>query len=122
MIRIEYLLNLSNNLTELGYTPYELAVYVKEMTEGKNEIKYSLNTSAGNNVKIMNIHKSKGLEEERDLNQEGSLSAEMPKSEQVRVPQTIVTAPKRIMRTGSDFEPFLLLAQSKSPTSAIKSP
>jgi len=32
------------------------------MTEGKNEIKYSLNTKAGNNVKIMNIHKSKGLE------------------------------------------------------------
>lgn len=62
MIRIEYLLNLSNNLTELGYTPYELADYVKEMVEGKNEIKYSLNTKAGNNVKIMNIHKSKGLE------------------------------------------------------------
>jgi len=62
MIRIEYLLNLSNNLSELGYTPYELANYVKEMTEGKNEIKYSLNTKAGNNVKIMNIHKSKGLE------------------------------------------------------------
>lgn len=62
MVRIEYLLNLSNNLSELGYTPYELANYVKEMTEGKNEIKYSLNTKAGNNVKIMNIHKSKGLE------------------------------------------------------------
>ena len=62
MIRIEYLLNLSNNLTELGYTPYELSDYVKEMVEGKNEIKYSLNTNAGNNVKIMNIHKSKGLE------------------------------------------------------------
>ena len=62
MVRIEYLLNLSNNLTELGYTPYELSDYVKEMVEGKNEIKYSLNTNAGNNVKIMNIHKSKGLE------------------------------------------------------------
>ena len=62
LIRIEYLLNLSNNLTELGYTPYELAVYIKEMVEGKNEIKYSLNTKSGNNVKIMNIHKSKGLE------------------------------------------------------------
>lgn len=62
MVRIEYLLNLSKNLTELGYTPYELTDYIKEMVEGKNEIKYSLNTSAGNNVKIMNIHKSKGLE------------------------------------------------------------
>lgn len=62
MIRLEYLLNLSKNLTELGYTPYELSDYIKEMVEGKNEIKYSLNTSAGNNVKIMNIHKSKGLE------------------------------------------------------------
>ena len=62
LVRIEYLLNLSNNLTELGYTPYELSLYVREMVEGKNEIKYSLNTKAGNNVKIMNIHKSKGLE------------------------------------------------------------
>ena len=62
MIRIEYLLNLSKNLTELGYTPIELTEYIKEMVEGKNEIKYSLNTKAGNNVKIMNIHKSKGLE------------------------------------------------------------
>ena len=61
-IRIEYLLNLSKNLTELGYTPFELSDYIKEMVEGKNEIKYSLNTKAGNNVKIMNIHKSKGLE------------------------------------------------------------
>ncbi|MGM9850217.1 MAG: UvrD-helicase domain-containing protein [Bacilli bacterium] len=62
MVRIEYLLNLSKNLTELGYTPFELTDYIKEMVEGKNEIKYSLNTNAGNNVKIMNIHKSKGLE------------------------------------------------------------
>ena len=62
IIRIEYLLNLSKSLTELGYTPYELADYIKEMVEGKNDIKYSLNTNAGNNVKIMNIHKSKGLE------------------------------------------------------------
>ena len=62
LVRIEYLLNLSNSLTELGYTPFELADYIKEMVEGKNEIKYSLNTKAGNNVKIMNIHKSKGLE------------------------------------------------------------
>ena len=62
MIRIEYLLNLSKSLTQLGYTPYELSEYIKEMVEGKNEIKYSLNTNVGNNVKIMNIHKSKGLE------------------------------------------------------------
>ena len=32
------------------------------MTNGSNEIRYSLNTKSGNNVKIMNIHKSKGLE------------------------------------------------------------
>ena len=62
LIRLEYLFNLSKNLTDLGYTPYELAQYIKEMVEGKNEIKYSLNTNNDNNVKIMNIHKSKGLE------------------------------------------------------------
>ena len=48
MIRIEYLLNLSKNLTELGYTPFELTEYIKEMVEGKNEIKYSLNTNEDN--------------------------------------------------------------------------
>jgi len=62
LIRLEYLFNLSKSLTDLGYTPYELAQYIKEMVEGKNEIKYSLNTNNDNNVKIMNIHKSKGLE------------------------------------------------------------
>ncbi|MBO5182994.1 MAG: UvrD-helicase domain-containing protein [Bacilli bacterium] len=62
MVRIEYLLNLSKTTEMLGYTPIDFATYIKEMVEGNNEIKYSLNTSASNNVKIMNIHKSKGLE------------------------------------------------------------
>ena len=62
MIEIEYLQNIALNLSNLGYTPYMFLDYLNKMIESKNEIKYSLNTNADNNVKIMNIHKSKGLE------------------------------------------------------------
>ena len=62
MIRIDYLLNMANNLSSIGYNPINFTDYVTNMINGSNEIKYSLNTKAGNNVKIMNIHKSKGLE------------------------------------------------------------
>lgn len=62
MYRIQNLQNIAINLDNLGYNPYLFGEYLKEMTNGSNEIRYSLNTKSGNNVKIMNIHKSKGLE------------------------------------------------------------
>lgn len=62
MYRIQNLQNIAMNLDNLGYNPYLFGEYLKEMTNGNNEIRYSLNTKSGNNVKIMNIHKSKGLE------------------------------------------------------------
>ena len=62
MIRILYLKNIAKSLEDLGYTPYDLGNYLTKMIEDNNEIKYKVNTSNSNSVKIMNIHKSKGLE------------------------------------------------------------
>ena len=62
MIRILYLENLSRNLENLGYTPYDFSSYLKEMIDSDDEIKYKTNTNDSSSVKIMNIHKSKGLE------------------------------------------------------------
>lgn len=62
MIRIEYLQNISTSLSQLGYTPLAFAAYLDEMVESNDEIKYSFDNKAGNNIKLMNIHKSKGLE------------------------------------------------------------
>lgn len=61
-IRLDYLKNIANNLTNIGYSPYKFLEYLNNMIDNNIEIKYSLNTSVGDNIKIMNIHKSKGLE------------------------------------------------------------
>ena len=62
LVRVLYLEKLAKNLDNLGYNPYTFASYLEEMIESDEEIKYKLNTSSSNSVKIMNIHKSKGLE------------------------------------------------------------
>ena len=62
LIRILYLKKITKSLEDLGYTPYDLANYLDEMTSGDYEIKYKLNNKITDSVKIMNIHKSKGLE------------------------------------------------------------
>ena len=61
-IRLDYLKNIATNLTNIGYSPYKFLEYLNNMIDNNMEIKYSLNTSVGDNIKIMNIHKSKGLE------------------------------------------------------------
>ena len=60
IVRIYYLSDIARNLDSLGYSTSEFANYLNNID--KTEIKYSLNTNTGNSVKIMNIHKSKGLE------------------------------------------------------------
>jgi len=61
MIKIDYLKDLSINLSNTGYTPIEFAKYLSDMID-LNSIEYSLNSDNSNSVKILNIHKSKGLE------------------------------------------------------------
>ena len=60
IIRIYYLSDIARNLDSLGYSVYEFINYLNNID--KTDIKYSLNTDSGDSVKIMNIHKSKGLE------------------------------------------------------------
>jgi len=61
MIKIDYLKDLSINLSNIGYTPVEFAKYLNDMIK-ENSIEYSLNADSSDSVKILNIHKSKGLE------------------------------------------------------------
>ena len=61
MIKIDYLKDLSINLSSIGYTPIDFAKYLSDMIDN-GSIEYSLNSDNSNTVKILNIHKSKGLE------------------------------------------------------------
>ena len=60
--RINYLLELSKNVENLGFAISDFSNYLKEMIENNQEIKYKEAKSNSISVKIMNIHKSKGLE------------------------------------------------------------
>ena len=60
MIRYDMFSKLFMSLSNLGYTPYDLPEYFKNSKD--LDIKYHLNSKVSNNVNIMNIHKSKGLE------------------------------------------------------------
>ena len=61
MIKIDYLKDLSINLSNIGYTPIDFSEYLSDMIN-ENAIEYSLNSDSSDSVKILNIHKSKGLE------------------------------------------------------------
>ena len=62
IIRIEYLEELATNLSNLGYTYLDLIEYFNKMLKLNEKITYSRNLETKNSVKIMTIHKSKGLE------------------------------------------------------------
>lgn len=61
-IRIQKLLELAIHLTDSGYDIYQFKEYLTTLLEEGYSIRYSLNTNAADSVKIMTIHKSKGLE------------------------------------------------------------
>ena len=60
--RINYLLELSKNAENLGFSIIDFSNYLNEMIDSDQEIKYKEAKSNSISVKIMNIHKSKGLE------------------------------------------------------------
>ena len=62
IVRISNLIDLANSLSSLGYTIKEFIEYLNETIDIDLPIKYSVNTKNQNAIKIMNIHKSKGLE------------------------------------------------------------
>ncbi|MBP3461798.1 MAG: UvrD-helicase domain-containing protein [Bacilli bacterium] len=62
LIRINKLKEYASNLETLGYTIYDYSNYLEELIKNDYEMKYSLNEGNTNGVRIMTIHKSKGLE------------------------------------------------------------
>lgn len=62
LVRISNLLDIANSLSTLGYDIMNFVDYLDAVIENGLTVKYSVNTSGGDAVKIMNIHKSKGLE------------------------------------------------------------
>ena len=60
--RINYLLDLASNIESLGYTVEDFSHYLNELVDEGEDIKYKEAKSGSVSVKMMNIHKSKGLE------------------------------------------------------------
>lgn len=61
-IRMNYLLDLTKNMEQLGFTIKDFKDYLESITQEGLEIRYKEPKSLDSCVKIMNIHKSKGLE------------------------------------------------------------
>ena len=59
---LDYLLNVSNNFIDSNMDIYDFINYLKEIKEKEYDIKISRNKNSSDSVKIMTIHKSKGLE------------------------------------------------------------
>ncbi len=62
LVKVQKLLEMANNLSNYGYDVYLFNEYMNNLVNNGYEIKYSVGTSSEDSVKIMTIHKSKGLE------------------------------------------------------------
>lgn len=62
IVRLDYLKTLGENLSLLGYDIFDFNKYLEDMIISDSDIAISMSANVSNNVKLMNIHKSKGLE------------------------------------------------------------
>lgn len=62
IIKITKIKELAKNLESLGYNVYDFSNYLKEILENGYKLEYLTNENSTSSVKIMTIHKSKGLE------------------------------------------------------------
>ncbi len=60
--RLKKLLELATNLDNLGYNYINVIDYLTKIINSDNDLKYTIDELNNNSVKIMTIHKSKGLE------------------------------------------------------------
>ena len=60
--RIEYFYNLAKSYEETGKTIYDFVDYLDKIFENDYDLKFNVNENITNSIKIMTIHKSKGLE------------------------------------------------------------
>ncbi len=62
IVKLDYILNLTDNFSSIGYTIKDFANYLSKIIDKEYDIKFDENIDNTNSVKIMTIHKSKGLE------------------------------------------------------------
>lgn len=62
IIKLDKIKDIADNLNSLGYDIYSFSDYLKEIIDNDYQMTYSINEEDNNSVKIMTIHKSKGLE------------------------------------------------------------
>jgi ATP-dependent helicase/nuclease subunit A len=62
ILRISKLIDIADNLSNLGYDIYTFRDYLNTLIDEEYDMKYSALDDGSNAVKIMTIHKSKGLE------------------------------------------------------------
>ena len=62
LTRLDNLFDIASSLEDLGFTIIDFSNYLDNMIKEAKEIRYKEKKSSSNCVKIMNIHKSKGLE------------------------------------------------------------
>ena len=62
IIKIDYLYNLANTLNGMGYTYLDFNNFIDNLLNNSDSIRFSLNQEEADSIKIMTIHKSKGLE------------------------------------------------------------
>lgn len=62
LTKLEYFIKNSDELNNLGMDIYQISNYFEEVLKSDSDIKMPLNNINSNSVKIMTIHKSKGLE------------------------------------------------------------
>lgn len=60
--RLHYLIDLANMAEDLGFSIIDFKEYLEKMVDNRKEIRQKQDKNSSNSVKIMNIHKSKGLE------------------------------------------------------------
>lgn len=61
-VRLKTINSLSSSLSSLGLSIMDFKDYLTDIIENNEDIKYATYTKEGNSVKILTIHKSKGLE------------------------------------------------------------
>ena len=62
IVKIEYLIKSLDSFDKLGYTAIDFSNYLDEVMSDSDDIKLNINKDNTNSVRIMTIHKSKGLE------------------------------------------------------------
>lgn len=62
IVKIDKIKDMAISMEDLGYNIYSFSEYLSKLIEEGYDIKYSSGSNNSNSVKIMTIHKSKGLE------------------------------------------------------------